>query len=223
MSVKKSEIINLNDWFLDERSDSAKRDLFVGVSDAQKYLNDIGYGIGSFNFNDIYLEDGDSRKVQFGIVRPLSDNLKLRRDEVSREIFILTLMQIGIYSDCLNNITSTTVKENFDMFLPFLPVEDVPYYKSVISNHFNDNSKCVYFCDYARELYKRSSEVQNTGNNQEQGKSLMKSNGNKRVEVGASEPYIDNKKNAAYINFVIIPLGVIIAGIALTIISWFMK
>lgn len=227
MAINKGEIINLNDWFLDERNDEAKRELFVGVSDAQKSLNDIGYGIGSFNFNDIYLEDGDSRKAQFGIVNPLPEDIEEKRKVVSNEIFILALMQIGIYSDCLNNITSNSVRDNFDLFSPFLPAEDIPYFKSVVADHFDNKSRCVYFCDYARELYKRTPNNENTDSEQtnSDSKVLSKRNGNKLVEVlDEFKPKdINGNKNAAYINFIIIPLGVIIAGIALTIISWFIK
>ena len=208
MAINK-EMINLSDWFLEEKDDETKRELFVGISDAQKNL------------------DGDFRKVQFGKIISLPEDLEEKRFAVSNEIFILALMQIGVYSDCLSNITANRVKDNFDMFVPFLPVEDISYYKSVIKDHFEGQARCVYFCYFARELYRRGTQNTNAENGQSVSDSrvLTKKNGNKLVEVlDEFKPSdINSNNNAAFINFIILPLGVIIAGIALTIISWFMK
>ena len=54
MAKKKEEMINLNDWLYEERSDKDKRNLFLELSNSQKQLNSHGYGIKSFNLNDIY-------------------------------------------------------------------------------------------------------------------------------------------------------------------------
>ena len=113
------------------------------------------------------------------------------------------------------------------MFLPFLPAEDVPYYKSVVSDHFEDKTRCVYFCDYARELYRRkpSEEKKEEGQSASEGKTLSKRNGNKLIDIAGEFKPVNNYgiKNAAFVNFVVIPIGVIIAGLLLTVISWFMK
>ena len=211
MAAKNDDLISLNEWLLSSHSDEELQELFVGISKSCKNLNTFGFAVRSFNPNDIFIDSEDLSAITFGFLRKMPSDYTQRREIVSKEIFVLTMMQIGIYTNCLNYMSAATIKDNFSSFIPFLPEENINYYKRIIDDYHDEKVNCVYFCDYVAELGQR---LQDRG----QGVALTKNNGAKRIDVEAV-----NSSSAAYVNFVIIPIAVVLTGLLLTFISWFVK
>ncbi|MBR2247763.1 MAG: hypothetical protein IJ880_12220 [Bacilli bacterium] len=138
-------------------------------------------------------------------------------------------------TDFLANMKPDFLRQNFDSFTTFIPEKDVPYYRGVVQR-----GASVYFSEFVKEQKKRDlmalekeidggmgqSSSNTASRSKESGKSLVKSNGhwsgdsliddnsaiNSRIYGG-----IENMDIAAFTKAYVLPIIMIIMGIALMI------
>ena len=147
---KSNSTINLNNWISEAHSDEEKRDLFLNMDIAMKYIHDRGYCIKTFNPKEIELLDGSVSKVKFNTLLEMPIDREYQKKLIKEDIYNSSMLQIGIYSNCLDYLSRDFVKENFDSFLVFLPEVDSPYYRGVI-----ERDAMVYFSEFEVERRKR--------------------------------------------------------------------
>lgn len=222
---KKYESISLADWIMKHPSEEELRIVFINMDRALKYIHDHGYCIEVFYPTEIEILNNELDHIQFKKLLELSKD-SFRRNQMKKEdIFNSSLIQIGIYSNSLKYLNPKFVKENFDSFAQFIPSGDVPYYRGVIQRGAN-----VYFCEFVVEKRKRDlseleNQVQDGGVGQ--GKKLTKSSGqivgvesitNDKINDSIYSQ-INGLRDAAFINYLILPTVILLILLLLGIIS----
>lgn len=232
--------ISLNDWINSEYDIDAAREIFIYMSSALKYIHNKGYYVSSFYPVDIDILNGAINQIRFNGLEKMPDDKAVRKQIVKNNIYSSAFLQIGIYSNCLEYLKSSFLRENFDKFSELLPVEDIPYYKGVVLSGFS-----VYFDDYVVERRKRElNELKKTTGTSDEGygssKRLIKTNGsissdeesirsfnfdfsNKEVNGSIYKQLRSGLEDAAFVSFLIIPALVSIGAIIFAIVALVMS
>lgn len=212
--------------------------LFVNMDSAMKYIHEKGFCIGSFNPTKVEILDDSLQKIKFDSLIPMdTDSYVVKKEYVREDIGRSALLQIGIYSNCLQYLNPTFLKENFKQFETFLPEGDIPYYKGVI-----ERNASVYFVDYTVERRKRDLEALerevngNSNSNETTGVGINKarvySNGHSILNTYDStnskinDSIYKNLKgmsDTAYISFLVVPFIVGILGFIFTLLGLLAK
>ena len=189
---------------------------------ALKYIHDHGYCIEQFYPSRIEILNEQPDHVQFDNIIELSSNISEKSEMIKEDIFNSTLIQVGLYTNTLNHLTPSFLKENFDEIARFLPEGDVPYYRGVVQR-----GASVYFSEFALEKMNRDL-VQLE-------QQISESDGKKPKEVDYSEnKKVDNLSNdkindaiykqisgyreAAFISGVLIPTLIVLSVILILLI-----
>ena len=224
------ESVTMVEWIKSHYHEDELRSLFLNMDVALKYIHDHGYCIEVFYPTEIKILNNDVKQIQFNKLIELSSDFSLRKEAIKEDIFRSALIQIGIYSNCLNNLRPEFLKEYFDSFSQFIPSGDVPYYRGVIQR-----GAAVYLCEYAaeknnRDLQELEAQLESEGGKGE-GKSLIKST-NKNIGVSSiSNDSINDKiykqisgmNEAAFVNLLIIPTIVLCMILVFTFITWILS
>lgn len=145
-------IVTLAQWFEGSHTDDEKKEVFLYMDLAMKYVHERGYCVATFNPRQIQILNDSLNCIRFNSLLMMSPEYE---DQLIREdIFNSALLQVGLYSKCLDYINPEFVKENFDSFAKFLPIDDVPYYQGVI-----ERGAKVYFVEFEQERIKRETEA----------------------------------------------------------------
>lgn len=230
---KKADFITLNEWLQGYHTNEQLQDLFVNMDIAMKYIHNQGYYISSFALDRVALLNHSIRQIKFQNLEPLPYDISQKKNVVRDNIFMSSVLQIGLYAKCLQHFTMNTIpslKENFREFSIFLPPEDVPYYSGII-----EKGASVYYSEYVGERKKRDlqnleKEVSSNGG-ESRGKSLVKTNGNYTAEdflphnEEANEIIYASlaKKEAAFVRALIYPILVFILGIVVLFLSYLFR
>lgn len=211
--------LKLKDYLLYDHNIDEYRRLFYNMSETMKYIHEKDYCIKTFNLNEIEILDLEKLSpIQYNTVVKMNDN---SYEIVHEDIYNLAFMQIGIYSETLNNLRPDFLKENFNDFIPFIPEKDVPYLRGIIVN-----GSSVYYSDFIDKLAEReiesiSSQVGNAKQSNYQ-KSKSTSIGRSFSEKDVKNLYSDiNNQNGAFVGMVIYPFVIGILSILLGIIIQF--
>ena len=214
--------VTLFDWVREHYSDEEKREVFLNMDIALKYIHDHGYCIEQFYPSRIEILNEQPDHVQFDNIIELSSNISEKSEMIKEDIFNSTLIQVGLYTNTLNHLTPAFLKENFDEIARFLPEGDVPYYRGVVQR-----GASVYFSEFALEKMNRDL-VQLE-------QQISESDGKKPKEVDYSEnKKVDNLSNdkindaiykqisgyreAAFISGVLIPTLIVLSVILILLI-----
>lgn len=214
--------VTLFDWVREHYSDEEKREVFLNMDIALKYIHDHGYCIEQFYPSRIEILNEQPDHVQFDNIIELSSNISEKSEMIKEDIFNSTLIQVGLYTNTLNHLTPAFLKENFDEIARFLPEGDVPYYRGVVQR-----GASVYFSEFALEKMNRDL-VQLE-------QQISESDGKKPKEVDYSENRkVDNLSNdkindaiykqisgyreAAFISGVLIPTLIVLSVILILLI-----
>lgn len=222
---RKYESVTLADWISSHPNEEDLRTVFLNMDRALKYIHEHGYCIEVFYPTEIEILENEKDHIQFKKLLELSKNPDVKRAMIKEDIFNSSLIQIGIYSNSLKYLNPDFVKENFDEFAQFIPGGDIPYYRGVIQR-----GASVYFCEFALE--KRNRDLadleKQLGEGDGKGKQLMKQNG-QNVGVGsitndkvndAIYSQINGLRDAAFINYLILPTVILITLVILGAIAW---
>lgn len=213
--------IKLKEWYKYNSDEDKMKKLFFNMSSTMKYIHSYDYCVKSFNLNDIEILNSEKLSpIQYNTVVkiPVDDEGEV----IHEDIYNLAFMQIGIYTNTLDNLKPQFLKDNFDSFATFLPEDDVPYYKGII-----ERGASVYYCDYVnertrREVAKLQSDVGELSKNNG-GRGIQK---RKTTDIGVAYAdrdtknlynNLDDSRQAAFTNFLILPIAMIMLGIVLSI------
>lgn len=224
------ESVTMDEWIKSHHKEDDLRSLFLNMDIALKYIHDHGYCIEVFYPTEIKVLNNDTKQIQFNKLIELSSDFNLRKEAIKEDIFRSSLLQIGIYSNCLNYIRPDFLKENFDSFAQFIPSGDVPYYRGVIQR-----GAAVYLCEYAveknnRDLEDLEAQLAAEGGMGD-GKALIKKSGN---NIGVSSisnddindkiyKQINNTGEAAFVNLLIIPTIILAMILVFALITWILS
>lgn len=140
-------------WFGSEHSENEKREVFLYIDFAMKYVHNRGYCVKTFDPKEIEILNNSINQIKFNTLLKMPDDNSYKKRLTNEDVFNSALLQIGLYSlseKNFYNINANFVKENFEKFTPFLPETDVPYYRGII-----ERGASVYFTDFELERIKR--------------------------------------------------------------------
>lgn len=207
--------ITLNNWFNERHSADEKRELFLCLDSAMKYVHEKGYCVKTFNPNEIELINKSINLIKFNTLLIMPDDEIMKSKLKKEDIFNSSVLQVGLYSGSLKYLKPEYLKENFDDFVSFLPEIDVGYYRGVVQN-----DAAVYFNEFEAERERReqlslSNQVNdskiNAGENSIFNHNMNEKN-NKQIYRGLKD------KNAAFLNLLIYPIIFSIITILTTLI-----
>ena len=219
---EKYDSVPLDEWVMTHPSDDDLRNVFLNMDRALKYIHDHGYCIQAFYPTEISVLNNEDDHIQFNKLVKLSSDFSTRKNMIKEDIFRSSLIQVGIYSNCLKNLNPDFLKENFDSFTQFIPSGDVPYYRGVIQR-----GASVYFCEYAlekrnRDLQDLEKQLGEEGSEEEKQLQLTQENTSITNDKINDSIYkqINGLKDAAFINALIIPTIILTIILVFAIISW---
>ena len=221
-SSKQFEKDNLFDWVTSHNTDDEKREVFLNMDIALKYIHDHGYCIEVFHPSRIEILNNMPDHIQFDNLIELSHDPAIRKEMIKEDIFNSSLIQIGLYTNTLKNLTPEFLREYFDDIARFLPEGDVPYYRGVVQR-----GAAVYFSEFALEKMNRDLEqLEKQISESEGGKPLVKEN-NRTVDNLSNDEIndsiykqINGMREAAFINSLVIPTIVLISLLLIGILGW---
>lgn len=235
ISFKKKSIdsITMQEWLSQHHSQEEYQTLFINMDLAMKYIHDQDYYIESFALDTIEILNHSVKQIKFNRLHEMPVDFSSQKNIVRENIFLSTVLQIGIYANCLPYFRGeaiTYLKQNFGDFSIFLPEEDVPYYRGVI-----ERGASVYFSSYVGERKKRDlnnleKEVSDEGVGK--GKSLVKTNG---TSISAEDLVPQNiselqtvygnlsKKDAAFARALIYPILILLVGLTVLLLSYLLS
>lgn len=208
--------ITLKEWLEHNHSDEDLKALFYNMSSTLKYIHERNYFVQTFNTSQIKIvNEKKLGPIQYNTIVEVP---KGESEEIKREdIYNLAFMQIGIYSNTLNVLKPNFLKEHFDSFTPFLPADDVPYYRGIATRGAR-----VYYADYIEEKNRREiAKLEEMTEGEERGMQRVKTTaaGKAFNDRDTDRLYSDiNRGESAFTTLVIIPVIMIVIGIVLSII-----
>lgn len=149
--------MNLKDWLSIHEEQDEVRSLFYLLDKRMKYIHGRGYYISKFNLDKIEIK---KNMVDFLEVDLMSRDSY--QEAIDSNVYTMACLEVASYARCLEFFNPKFLTESFDEFVPFIPHDDVPYYRGV----FQDK-KYRYFSDYA-DLLEQAKEKQNFGEDQDQ-------------------------------------------------------
>ena len=154
MKDKKSNVTTLQEWFKDSHSEEEKRELFLYLDFAMKYVHDRGYCVLTFNPSEIEILNNPIKQVKFNtLLKMPEDDLAYQNRLKDEDIFNSAAVQVLLYSKFPLNTKTDFLKEHFDDFVTFLPESDSRYYRGVIQD-----GASVYFTEFELERVRREEE-----------------------------------------------------------------
>lgn len=232
MEKRSYETISLDEWLLLHPSEEERREVFLNMDRALKYIHEHGYCIEIFYPSKIEILNDKVDHIKFNNLMQLSFNDKQRKIMINEDIFRSTLIQIGIYSNTLKYLTPEFLKDNFDSFIQFLPSGDVPYYRGIVQR-----GASVYFSEYAAEKTNRDLEAlekqldDGSGRGVSNTKALIKSNG---VRAGIEPISNDNindsiyrqingLRDSAFVSYLVIPTLILVSLVVIGLVCWILS
>lgn len=216
-----ADVVSLDSWINSFRDVEEIREIFLNMDRAMKYLHDRGYCIKSFDPRNIMILNNSINQIKLDTL-PLPKDLGERKKYIKEDIYNSSFVQIGIYSNCLPYLKKEFLKSNFDKFAEFLPDGDVPYYRGVI-----DRGASVYLCEYAtekanRDLMALEKELSDGDKSIIQNKKIKSFFDDTSVNDKINDviyKQISNKKDAAFVSFLLFPTALLVLGVLFALIS----
>lgn len=239
----------LSSWLNRQHSQEELRQIFLNMDLAMKYIHDKGYCIKSFSPKEIEILNNSLEQIKYNTLLEMPNSMYDQKELVKEDIYSSAFLQIGAYlnndsikysnqsiDQFLDTLKPQFLKDNFDSFSTFLPETDVAYYRGIVQRGVS-----VYLNEYVNEKSNRdlvalqkqfgdeggTERNSNTMNSvKEKGTALVKSNGHSTgVYDNAFNKNIYSqldKKDAAYIISLMIPIIMVIGGVALMVLAYIM-
>ena len=222
VDLSKAENVNLFEWLSLHSNDESRREVFLNMDIALKYIHDHGYCIEIFHPSKIEILNDNPEYVKFDNIIELSSNPSERDEMIKEDIFNSSLIQIGIYTNTLKNLTPSFLRENFDEIARFLPEGDVPYYRGIVQR-----GASVYFSEFALEKMNRDlTQLEQQISESEGGKPLVKTASDNKLVDNLSNDKINDSiykqisgvREAAFINNLLVPTLIVLSIIFICLI-----
>ncbi len=140
-------------WYKSEHPSSQKRQMFLYIDFAMRFVHSKGYCVKTFDPKEIEILNNSIDQIKFNYLIEMPEEAATKTKLMKEDIYNLALLQVGLYCFSANNfynMNSNFVKENFDKFVPVLPETDIPYLRGIIERNAN-----VYFTEFELERIKR--------------------------------------------------------------------
>lgn len=198
--------LNLKEWLTFHKDHDQMRKLFYQMDAKMKYIHGKGYYIMNFQPNKIEIGNNDVFFEELGTMTQ-QDYQAL----MDHNIYTLSFLAIASYSDCLDFLKPSFLNEHFEEFVPFLPTEDVLYYRSVMQG-----KKYYYLNDYANIQQQQSGldEVKSGDASNQHQRSLVKATAAGKIYQGEEE----HLSNAAFVNVVVLS-SFVVASTLITLLT----
>ena len=207
--------MTVSDWVKIHSKDEDLEKLFLDMDVAMKFLHDNGYCIEVFHPSQIFVLGGMTDHIKFRITS-LAEDYDSREKMIKEDIFNSALIQIGIYTKTLDNITPDFLRNNFDEISQFLPESVVPYYRGVVQR----NAK-VYLSEFVAERNKRDLDSLEEQLGLKEEEKIDKSNlaplEHNKILAGI---YGLVRKDAAFANYLIIPTLILLSLLVIGLVGW---
>lgn len=216
MKNNNSNVTTLETWFKDSHTEKEKRELFLYLDFAMRYVHERGYCVYSFNPSQIEILNNSVKQVKFNtLLKMPADDIKYQTKLKDEDIFNSAVLQVLLYSKFPLVTNPDFLKEHFDEFTTFLPESDFRYYRGVIQ----DNAS-IYFTEFEFERVKREEEqiekeldVNNSksssGNVEKKQKELKMMFSNDKINNSIYKS-INGNKEAAFINVLVYPVVILV-------------
>lgn len=230
---KQYDSITMKEWLTHYHSQEEYQSFFINMDLAMKYIHDQGYYIDSFALDTIDILNHSEKQIRFNQLHIMPLDFSSQKDLVRDNIFLSAVLQIGVYSDCLEYFHGeaiTYLKNNFEDFSLFLPKEDIPYYRGVI-----ERGASVYLSSYVGERKKRDlnnldQQINDDGIGKD--KTLVKTNGTSlTAEDLVPQNIIElqgvysnlSKNDAAFARALIYPILILLVGLTILLLSYLLS
>ena len=217
--------INFKNYIQSEKKIASYQKLFYNMSKTMKYIHSCNYIIRSFNPEDIKINNVEKLSpIQFD---ELEKNLYDSEELINNNIHNLAVLQVATntgllpYMNLDNQKYTNYLKENFGEYESLLPEEDVRYFEGVIKR-----GSFVYYSDFIN----RRNELEVEKMEQDLGDSGVSKGFQKVKATAAGMTYNDadnetiklydklnDRQQAAFTSFLILPIAMILLGIILSI------
>lgn len=199
--------MDLRQWLAIHDDQDEMKVLFHRMDSKMKYIHGKGFYIMNFEPSKINVDQADIYFEELGSMT--NDNYEIL---INHNIYTMSLLHIAGYSKCIDFLKSSFLFEHFDEFAPFLPKDDVTYYRSVILD-----KKYYYLKDYTKILEEtRNKDLSTEGNG--------KTSTNQRTYTKATPAgrlYQEQKEsvnNAAFVNAIELTV-IIVTTILITLLG----
>lgn len=214
--------ITLKEWLGEFHTQKEYQSLFMVMDMTMHYIHDQGYGIltkrnrdgyPEFDTSRVMIIPGDSPRVLFSDIDAVESSYQ--KQLVQDNIYCAAYTAIKSYAGFNEELNHTFLKNNFREFELFLPEEDIPYYRGIITR-----GASVYYAEYVqkrleKEIEKEGGSLQEIG----QGNSLSKS-----TEIGKAiaSQYgeLDTSNRAAFVHMYIFPAIILSLSLLIPVIAW---
>ena len=132
----------LTDWASHYHSQEDYQRIFYLMDKTMKQLHDHNYYITNFNPDEITFSH-QGNQISFVEYKQQTTFDNQKEQEIDQNIYNLSFLAVGIYSETLPYLTPQFLKENFQQFKIFLPEEDITYYQSVLTR-----KNYIYYSDF---------------------------------------------------------------------------
>lgn len=209
--------------------------LFYNMSNTMKYIHSYDYYISSYDSSDIEIKNVEKLSpIQYKKLRKIpTDN---SNELIDRNIHDLALLQVGAYTELLDYMKphdqkyEQFLKDNYEAYKNLIPNDDERYFDGMI----NRNSS-VYYSDYVNrrnelELEKLQGELnggQDVVGSMQHGMQKVKSTAAGAMYAEADKETVklyeglNENRQAAFTNFLILPIVMILLGIISSLIVFF--
>ena len=215
--------VTFKDWLKYGANQKEIGKFFYNASNTMKYLHEHEYYIKNFNPDEIEIMNTETMSpIKYNNLDIMYPNEEERL--VRSNVYTQALLQIAAYTNTLDSLNPTFVKNNFSEFEMFLPEEDIPYLKGVI-----ERNSLVYYSDYInernrREIDKLAREASEGGDSYGRTKSKSTAIGRAMVDKETRKLYSNlEERQSAFTTFLILPITMIILGIVMSIMTIFIK
>lgn len=217
--------MNFKNYIQYEKQIDNFQKLFYNMSKTMKYIHSCDYYISSFNPDDIKINNVEKLSpIQYD---KLEKNSNGNEELINNNIHNLAVLQVATYTGLLSYINlndkkyTDFLKENFNEYESLLPEEDVRYFEGVIKR-----GSFVYYSDFVNR--KNELEMERLEQDLSEGGA---SRGIQKVKTtAAGMMYADadsetrklydrlnDRQQAAFTTFLILPITMILLGIILSI------
>ena len=219
--------VNMFEWFNEHYTDEEKREIFLNMDIALKYIHSHGYCIECFYPSKIEILNDQPDHIQFDCLMKLSSDVSERDRLIREDLFNSSLIQIGIYTNTLKYLTPEFLKSNFDELAKFIPEGDIPYYRGVVQR-----GALVYFSEFAVEKMNRDLvQLQHQIDESEGKKSIDSSFSDEKVSENLSNDKINDiiykqlsnsmdMNVSAFVNGLFVPILIILSILLLFVVGF---
>lgn len=190
--------MNLKEWLSLHSDQEEMRTMFYKLDYRMKYIHSRGYYVTKFNLDKIIF-DPNSNMVDFLELDIMSSNNY--QQTIDSNIYTMSCLEVASYANCLDFFNPKFLTEQFDEFAPFIPKDDVTYYRRVFQE-----KKYNYFSDYRNILEEEKNKKESNNSSSNTNTSTKQRSYVKSTSVGKIYQVEDNHLNntAAFANVLLL-------------------